>query len=154
MTIKKQQSPKESQDYVDRLADLVAEEQRGRIGRVPVPAWLTRERAVRLALAASSVILVGLLSASFGRPLLERFLEPTLPAAVAREEAQKALRALVGEIEDFRNDYNELPETLVEIGVPSRGRWTYTVINKEHYRLQGRLYGQDVAVTSTTMGAR
>ena len=53
------------------------------------------------------------------------------------------LGSLVDEIEMFRRDYNELPETLVEIGVPSRGRWTYAVLGEERLHaarqlMQGR----------------
>jgi hypothetical protein len=97
---------------------------------------------------------MAILLVSVGRPLLEPFFEARPPAAVAREDAQNTLNALVDEIEKFREDYNELPETLVEIGVPSRGKWTYAVYGKEHYQLQGRLYGQSVTFDSTTAGAR
>ena len=100
-------------------------------------------------MAVAVPILIAVLVVTFAGPALESLFETKLPASEAREEAQKTLDALVGEIESFRNDYNELPETLVEIGLPSRGQWTYAVFDKGQYRVQGNLYGQGVSFDST-----
>jgi hypothetical protein len=87
------------------------------------------------------------------QPLVD-FFEPWPPPVAARAEAQTALDALVVDIEAFRKDYDHLPGTLIEIGVPPRGRWSYAGVSPAHYRVQGTLYGQSVSFDSSTAGAR
>ena len=148
-----QENPSASQEYANRLVDLADAEQRDRSARAlaaQAPPYVTRQRTSRASLAVAALILMAILLASFGGPLLESVVETKPPASVGRAEAQKALDALVGEIEAFRKDYNELPETLVEIGVPSRGQWTYAVLGEGRYRVQGSLYGQGVTYESAT----
>jgi hypothetical protein len=143
-----------SQEYVDRLVGLANAERRERSERVPPREWLTRERAARLGLFIAFPILMAILGINLGRPLLQSFFEVKPPPAVARAEAEKALGALIIDIEAFRLDYKELPESLVEIGVPSRGDWTYAVSSREHYQVQGSLYGQSVSFDSASAGGR
>ena len=72
------------------------------------------------------------------------FETPPSPSA-ARQEAQQTLTTLVADVEEFWKDNNELPESLVEIGVPARGQWTYSVRAGNIYQLRGTLYGQSVS---------
>jgi hypothetical protein len=51
-------------------------------------------------------------------------------------------------IEAFRKDFNEVPKTLVQVGIPLRGRWSYTVVGTGRYRVQGALFGEAVSFTS------
>jgi hypothetical protein len=150
-----QDSPSESQKVANELIDLANAEQRKRSQAAPSRPGPSREGLVRVSLAVAVPVLVAALLLNFAGPFLDTFFETQPPAPVAREEAQKTLDALVGEIDAFRKDYNELPETLVEIGLPSRGEWTYTMFGKGQYRLQGQLYGQAVSFDSTaTTGNR
>ncbi len=71
------------------------------------------------------------------------FETPPSPA-VARQEAQKTLDTLVADVDPFRKDYDELPSTLAEVGVPARGQWSYAATGNI-YRLRGTLYGQNVS---------
>ena len=144
-----------SQDFVDGLVGLVDSERRTRKVHVVVAPRMSRQRRARLSLAIAATILITYHMVSFGAPLVASFFEPKPAPAVARQEAQAMLSALVGEIESFRKDYNELPESLVEIGVPSRGKWTYVVLGKTEYTVRGSLYGQGVTFDSTSKaGAR
>jgi hypothetical protein len=140
-------TPSESQRQANQLIDLAGTEQWEKKERAPVRFGLTRQRGVLVSLTIATPILVAVLMMNFAGPFLASLFETKPPAAVAREEAQKTLAALVGEIEAFRKDYNELPETLVEIGVPSRGTWTYVPLGKQ-YRVKGSLYGQSVSFDS------
>jgi hypothetical protein len=144
-----------SQNLVDGLVGLVDSERRTRTPHVIVRPRRTRQRKAQLSLAVAVSVLIAFHAVSFGAPLVKSFFEPRPPPAVARREAQAMLSKLVEEIEIFRHDYDELPESLVEIGVPARGRWTYDVLGKKDYTLRGSLYGQGVAFDSTSRaGAR
>ena len=108
-----------------------------------------------MSLVIAASILGALHLVSFGAPFVKSLFEAKPPPAAARQEAQATLSMLIEDIERFRQDYNELPETLVEIGVPPRGRWTYAAVGEKDYRLRGSLYGQDVTFDSTSKaGAR
>jgi hypothetical protein len=138
------------QELANQLIDLADGEQQKRSAeRVPVPSAVTRPRVVGASLAVAIPILIAVLVGTFGGQVLESLFETKPPSSVAREQAQKTLDELVGEIESFRKDYDELPETLVEIGLPSRGEWKYAVFGKGQYRVQGNLYGQGVSFDST-----
>src|SRR4051812_34022976 len=106
------------QAQVDQLVDLVEAERRARVVAAPPPAAPARDRRVRTALAVTAPILVASLLIGFGEPLWAYFFEEQLTPAMAQEEARRTLTSLVADIELFRRDYNDLPETLYEIGVP------------------------------------
>jgi hypothetical protein len=143
-----------SQNHVNELVGLADAERRTRVVIVPPPPGRTRERRVRLALACTTPILSAILLVGFVAPVREFLFEKRLTPEVARQEARQTLDALVAGIESFRRDYNELPESLFEIGVPPRGQWTYDVSGKAAYRVRGSLQGQHVAFDSPPAGAR
>ncbi len=128
--------------------DAVVEQQQLLARRVVVPVGPTRERYVQIALAVSVPVLVVVLLVSFAGDFLASLLETAPPPAVARQEAQKELDTLVAGIEAFRKDFNDVPKALVQVGIPQRGRWSYSVIGTGRYRVQGALYGEAVSFTS------
>jgi hypothetical protein len=147
-------NPTSSQDIVNRLADLADSERRERRVRVPRRERPSREKATRLALGIAVPLFVVVAAFNFGGPLLARMFETPLPVSAARVEAQKTLSELVEEIESFRENYDELPESLVEIGVPA-GQWTYILVGTDEYRIHGVVGGQEVTFESSTKrGAR
>jgi hypothetical protein len=74
------------------------------------------------------LVLAIVLLVTFARPFLSSWLETAPPPAVARQETQQVLDALVGDIEAFRTDFHGVPKTLVQVGIPLRGRWSHTVV--------------------------
>jgi hypothetical protein len=128
--------------------EAVAEQKQVIARRVVVSGGPTRKRYVQMALALAVPVLAVVLVVPFAGPFLASWLETPPPGPVARQEAQKALDTLVGDIEAFRKDFNDIPKTLVQVGVPLRGRWSYTVIGAGRYRVQGAMYGEAVSFTS------
>ena len=142
--------PSTSQQLANQLFDSANAEQRKMVTeRVPVPPAVTRQRAVQVALAVAVPILIAVLLATFAWQPLMSFFEPAPSPAMAHEQAQAMLDELVVEIDSFRRDYEELPETLVEVGVPPRGQWSYAALSNGKYRVEGTLYGQSVSFDST-----
>ena len=143
-------APSESQRLADQLAEsAITERETVRAARIAVPSRVTRERVVYVALALAVPILLGVLLATFAwQPLMALF-EPAPSPAMARQQAQEMLDALVGEVDAFRRDYDVLPATLVEVGVPPRGQWSYTAFGDAHYKIECSCYGQIVRFDST-----
>lgn len=145
-----QKKPSASQQLADQMFDsALAERQQLLAERVPVFSPVTRQRAARVALFVAVPILLAVLSAAFDWQPLASLFERTPPPEIAHRQAQAMLDALVVDIDAFRRDYNELPDTLVEVGVPPQGRWTYAALSRVHYRLHGTLYGQSVSFDSS-----
>jgi hypothetical protein len=143
-------APSASQQLADQLADSAIVEQQviraRRIAAAPVTA--TRQRTVGIALAVAVPILIAVLLGTFFREPLASLFEPAPPPAVAAHQAQETLDSLVAGIESFRKDYHHLPATLIEIGVPPKGRWVYDSTDTGHYTIAGVLYGNAVAFDS------
>jgi hypothetical protein len=155
MNEKQQQASRASQELADQLANsATAEAETARAQRIAVPPAQTRQRHVRVALGVAIPVLVLVLSATFFWDPLMSLFEATPPPALAKQQAQTALEGLVAEIESFRKDYDELPKTLVDIGVPARGEWRYSPSGNAQYTVTGTLFGQSVAFDSTTAEAR
>ena len=142
------------QQIANELFDLAdseqVERQKASAERAAPHTSLGRRRATLMSLVAAVPILIAVVTVNFAGDTLTSWFETRPSASVAREEAQRTLNDLVVEIEAFRKDYSELPETLVEVGMPSRGRWTYTAIDKSHYTVQGSMFGQAVSFDSTS----
>jgi hypothetical protein len=115
---------------------------------------LTRDRAAGIGLTVAVPVLIAIVGINFAGDTLRSWFEPRPSSSAVREEAQKSLDSIVRDIEAFREDYNELPESLVEAGMPSRGQWKYQVLDQRHYRIEGRLHGQVVSFDSTRATAR
>ena len=141
-----------SQRLADELADsAVIEHRTERARRVAVPSTVTRQRVVRVSLAAAVSVLIAVLLATFAwEPLLSVFAPAPSPEA-ATQQAHEMLDALVAEIDAFRKDYDELPATLVDIGVPPRGQWRYTATSPTQYIVQGTVYGRTVSFDSASV---
>lgn len=113
------------------------------------PLW-SRRRLSLIALCASLPVLAVLVAATFfGDSLAEAF-SPAPSAQVARDQAQADLDLAVREIEAFRADFSALPQTLVQIGAPAGGDWTYTKDANDQYQVVRALRGQVVAFSSVS----
>jgi hypothetical protein len=114
----------------------------------PARARFTRERVCLIGLGLSApILLVVLVTNVFGRSLMD-LITPAPPPAIARQQAQETLDAVVKEIESFHHDYSELPDVLAEVGVPPRGAWAYLKKPGGRYQVAGRMYGQIVTFDS------
>jgi hypothetical protein len=114
----------------------------------------TRDRAARIGLAVAVPVLITVVGINVAGDTVRSWFEPRLSPSAAREQAQKSLDSIVQDIEAFREDYSELPESLVEAGMPPRGQWKYQVLDRGHYKIEGRLHGQVVSFDSTRATAR
>jgi hypothetical protein len=114
----------------------------------PARARFTRERVCLIGLGLSAPILLAVLVTNvFGRSLMD-LITPAPPPAIARQQAQETLDAVVKEIESFHHDYSELPDVLAEVGVPRRGVWAYLKKPGGRYQVAGQMYGQIVTFDS------
>jgi hypothetical protein len=158
MNEKQQQASRASQELADMLADSAkVEAEVVRAKRVAAPPAEIRRRNVRAALIVAVPILVLALTVTFAWDPLMSLFEPTPSPAEAALQAQKTLEGLVAEIESFRKDYNELPATLVDVGMPPRGEWGYATsgsAQSKQYTVTGKLYGQVVTFDSAKAEAK
>ena len=98
-----------------------------------------------VALPVLSILLVPLLTGQPIRSLLAR----KLPADVARSRAQQMLETAVADVNAFQADYDELPRTLWEVGMPPQGTWHYQIEpDGRTFRIEGTLQGQGVSFDS------
>jgi hypothetical protein len=109
---------------------------------------LSRQRITLIALCASLPVLAVLVSVTFFGDSLAETLSPPLSPQIVREQAQGDLDAAVKDIEAFRADFSTLPQTLTQIGVPTRGDWTYTKGSDGHYQVVRALHGQVLTFNS------
>ena len=127
-------------------------ERRAAVEAAVAPPGQMRQRLTVAALAvAVPVLLLSFMTNVLGVSLGSLF-TPAPPAAVARREAEDALRQAVQEIESYRRDFAELPTTLSQVGVPVNGEWSYVYSNGQ-YRLALRLHSQTVSFDSSEKAA-
>jgi hypothetical protein len=110
--------------------------------------WLSRDRAVAIALVIALPVLVMLVVATIRGESLVEMVTPDPSPAVSLQQAHGALDSVVGRIEAFRSDYSQLPGSLAEVGVPAHGEWTFTKTSANEYRVVLRMYGQVVTFDS------
>jgi hypothetical protein len=149
-------APREqTQDALDDLVGLASRETidrdhaRAAVAALPpARARFTRERVCLIGLGLSAPILLVVLATNvFGISLVD-LVTPAPPPAIAREQAQETLDAVVKEIESFHHDYSKLPDVLAEVGVPARGVWAYSKKPGGRYQVVGQMYGQIVTFDS------
>lgn len=114
----------------------------------PARARVTRKRACLVGLGLSAPILLMVLTTNVLGISLMDLITPAPAPAVARQQAQETLEAVVKEIESFHHDYLELPDVLAEVGVPPRGAWAYLKKPDGRYQVVGQMYGQIVTFDS------
>ncbi len=146
--IDQQQKADEVEELVGQAIVTIAQQQAA-AALPPPPAGQARQRAVLIALCFTTPVLIGILTFNLAGPAIAERLATRPPPPVARQNADQAMRLLVSEIEAFREDYGELPETIHEVGAPSQGAWRYEVVTSTHYRIHGSLQGQDVSFDSS-----
>ena len=113
-----------------------------------VDAWLSRKRAVLLSLIVAIPIFVMLLVIDLTGISLIDLATPNPSAPVAQQSAQQEMDGVVKRIEAFHSDYNQLPRSLVEVGMSSRGDWTYATLPGGHYAIALKMYGQSLTYDS------
>ena len=110
----------------------------------PPRARSSRERACFISLLVTAPILaIAIATNVLGYSLVD-VVTPAPTPEIARQLAQETMQGVVREIESFRHDYSVLPEKLSEVGVPSRGTWTYERKPGGQYIVTGEMYGQVV----------
>ena len=140
----------EAEDILNQASQEILGRERERAERKPVDPTRSGQLAPLIGLIVAIPILIVVAMPNFTDWSWRSLFETRPPAAVAREEAQRALNSLVGAVEGFREDYHELPESLAEVGLPSRGRWKYSLSGDGRYTLTGSMYGQSVSFESPT----
>jgi len=138
----------EAEDILNQASREILDRQRHRAERKAVDPTRRGRSASLIGLVVAIPVLIVVLLPNFTDWSWMSLLEPKLPAPVAREEAQKALDFLVIEVEGFRQDYHELPESLADVGLPSHGSWSYSVKGDGRYSLAGNVFGQSVRFDS------
>ena len=104
----------------------------------------TRARFSLMGLYLALPVLATLIAVAFFSDSLMEMVTPAPSPEIAHAQAQADLDFAVREIEAFRADFSALPETLVQVGAPRRGDWTYTRGGDGRYQLVRRLHGQVV----------
>ena len=147
------ETPSEAADLAEQVMDHVMERRATAAARkTRRPAWKTRERNVRAALAAALPILALLVIPTVtGRPLRAYF-ESSPSAVVALQQARDAVGSMVADLAAFIEDYDALPDSLAEIGVPLDGEWTYNPIDAGSYTIALKWHGQIASFDSTRGG--
>jgi hypothetical protein len=123
-------------------------ERRAAVEAAIAPPGRTRRRLTAAAVAVVLPMLVLSYMINVQGISLRSTFTPDPPEAVARGQAEDALRQAVAEIESYKRDYAELPTTLAQVGVPVDGDWSY-VYSQGQYRLILRLRSQTVSFDSS-----
>ena len=137
----------EAEEILNQASQEILGRERERAERKPVDPR-RGQRAPLIGLIVAIPVLIVVAIPNFTDWSWRSLFETRPSAAVAREEAEKTLNSLVSEVEGFRKDYHELPESLAEVGLPSRGRWKYSLSGDGRYTLTGSVYGQNVSFES------
>ena len=120
--------------------------------RRTAPSRKARDIWTLAALAVAIPVLAVLVVATVrGESVLDWF-TPAPTAVQARAQAQDAMNFVVAEIDGFKEDYGELPETLVQVAAPTRGQWQYTRETGGHYQVTYTLFGEVIVFDSRKRG--
>lgn len=87
-------------------------------------------------------VLAVLLLSNLAGVSFDGFLRPRPSPTLARRQAEQALSLVVADLRAFVEDYDELPESRAEIGVPIDAVWRYTVTTESHFRVGVTWHGQ------------
>jgi hypothetical protein len=118
----------------EAMVDLTQrEEARARL--IPDRAKATRARVVRVCVLITVSVAASLVLANQWRPSLFAALLAAQSSPASRQQAEDALRVVVNDVQTFRADYAELPESLAEVGLPVEGQWTYSKKPGERFQL-------------------
>ena len=136
-------------DILELASEQTTQLAQARAAGVPPPASRRlRARGSLIGLVVSVPILAILVVANVWDISLVDLFTPAPTPEIARQLTQDTLDGVVEGIESFRQDYAALPTSLVEVGVPSRGTWTYSKTPGGHYQVVGEMYGQSVTYDS------
>jgi hypothetical protein len=135
-------------DIFEQATDQAAQLARERAAAPMAAAPISRQRASLGGLVVAVPLFALLLVVNVWDIALIDLITPRPPSEVAREQAQVLLDGVVQGIESFRHDRATLPQALVEVGVPERGSWTYSLKPGGRYQVVGTIYGQAVTFNS------
>ena len=135
-------------DLFEQATDQDKELARARAAMPNSNAPISRERACLGGLILTAPLLALLILVNVWAISPIDLITPNPPPDVARQLAKGVLDGVVQGIESFRHDYETLPKELVEVGVPQRGSWTYSLEPGGRYHVSGTMYGQVVRFDS------
>ena len=135
-------------DIFEQATDQAAQLARERAAAPMAAAPISRQRASLGGLVVAAPLFALLLVVNVWDIALIDLITPRPTPEVARQQAQVLLDGVVQGIESFRHDYAVLPKALVEVGVPERGSWTYSLEPGGRYQVVGTMYGQVVTFTT------
>jgi hypothetical protein len=135
-------------DIFEQATDQTVQLARERAAIPKVAASISRERACLIGLVVTAPLFALLLLVNVWDISPIDLITPSPAPEVARQQAQVVLDGVVEGIESFRHDYATLPKALVEVGVPARGTWTYSLKPGGRYQVVGTMYGQVVRFDS------
>jgi hypothetical protein len=135
-------------DIFEQATDQAAQLARERAAAPMAAAPISRQRASLGGLIVAAPLFALLLVVNVWGLSLVDLITPRPTPDVARQQAQALLDEVVQGIESYRHDYATLPKELVEVGVPERGSWTYSLKPGGRYQVVGTLYGQVVSFDS------
>ena len=135
-------------DIFEQATDQTAQLARERAAAPMAAPPVSRQRASLGGLVVAAPLFALLLVINVWDVSLIDLITPRPAPEVARQQAQVLLDGVVQGIESFRHDYAALPNALVEVGVPARGSWSYSLRPGGRYQVVGTLYGQIVTFDS------
>jgi hypothetical protein len=140
--------PDPFKDIFEQATDQTAQLARERAAAPMAAAPISRQRASLGGLVVAAPLFALLLLVNVWDISPIDLITPNPPPEVARQLAQGVLDDVVRGIEAFRHDYATLPKELVEVGVPARGSWTYSLKPGGRYQVTGTMSGQVVTFDS------
>ena len=155
MELQRQQRTRDLAAQVAEIAGAAAEErvERRRLSAeraeqaASVNRWLSRERAVLVAVAVTLPILITIVLVNVMDISPLEWMTPSPEPQVARRLAQEALGTVVKGVDSYQHDYSTLPPSLVEIGTPAQGDWDYTA-NGDNFIVTVKMFHQRLTFDS------
>ncbi|HWW86537.1 MAG TPA: hypothetical protein VNZ26_23245 [Vicinamibacterales bacterium] len=105
---------------------------------------VTRSRITLVAMLIAVPVLIGLVVMSY----------VVSPASVVPDSPREALNFAIKQIENFREDYSKLPDTLIQAGPFTDAEFSYTKKPDGQYQLVVRKHGQVLTYDSPREGRR
>jgi hypothetical protein len=114
------------------VSEETAQRQKLQAERAAETVPVTRSRVTLVAMLIAVPVLIGLIVMNF----------VVSPASVVPDSPQEALNFAIKQVENFREDYAKLPDTLTEAGPFTDGEFSYTKKPDGQYQLVVRKHGQ------------
>ena len=115
-----------------------------------VDAWLSRKRAVLMSFIIAVPVFAAVIAVNVMNVSFVDLLAPAPAPDVARLLSQEALDTVVKRVDTFYSDYGELPPSLIEVGLPPHGSWTWAPRGNGQYQVTVRMYGKTLTFDTGT----